>query len=145
MNFKSILIARVAIALAAGLTAAPAFASEGERGGRMGEMLRRMDTNQDGTITRVEADAMRTQMFARIDTNSDGFIDIATEGAAVRGEGGRGGRGGERPNLDTNNDGKISRPEFMADNQMFNRLDTNRDGQITRAELEAMRGQRPSR
>jgi hypothetical protein len=44
--------------------------------------------------------------------------------------------------IDTNNDGKLTLPEFLAGRAapMMQRLDANKDGKITTAEMQAMRG-----
>jgi Ca2+-binding EF-hand superfamily protein len=135
----------------------------------------RLDTNNDGVITRDEVRAVRTATFTRLDTNRDGSLDRAeltagrpdamrdgpqgrTKNMQGRGEG----RGGEfLTRADTNNDGNISRAEFdqaisamqrdkaargaQQRTAMFERLDANRDGMITRAEADAARAQMEQR
>ena len=67
-------------------------ARPGPGGGGMGAMmLRRVDTNNDGRISRDEMRAQADQRFDRLDANKDGFID-QTELQAQRGR--MGGRGG---------------------------------------------------
>src|SRR4051812_37206082 len=48
--------------------------------------------------------------------------------------------------IDTNNDGKLSLPEFLAGRSapMMQRFDANKDGKLTAAELQAGRPQRPA-
>jgi len=83
-------------------------AQQGERPGpgRIADMLKQADTDNDGKISREEFIKMRTQesstQFDRMDTNGDGFID-ETEVAALAGRArpeGRGGEGAPRPEGD---------------------------------------------
>lgn len=136
--------------------APPAQAQEG--GGHGGGMarLKAADANHDGAITRAEMRATRATMFERMDANSDGFITQAereamadaaqARGKSKRPEGAGGGPGpgggGERglERADTNNDGKISRDEFVnGPMPMFDRLDANKNGTIEATELESAR------
>lgn len=121
----------------------------GERmGGHMG--LARADANHDGNITRDEFLAGPLEHFNRIDANHDGVIQASempqprerhAEGGPPPGEPGQQGETRERHarvNPDTNNDGQISRAEFIAaGGGMFDHLDANHDGRVTRAEAEA--------
>lgn len=73
------------------LTAAEHKAHRGERRGPRGErgmgrrggmggpgmMAERLDTDNDGRISRAEAAVPATRMFDRVDTNRDGYIDKA--------------------------------------------------------------------
>ena len=98
------------------------------------------DSNNDGTLTRAEFDASRAARFETLDANHD--RQLAREemrSGRERGEhGGRGHhrRGGHRgmhlERADANNDGAITRDEFLArPTQMFARLDANSDGVIS--------------
>lgn len=65
----------------------------------------------------------------------------AISGAAVAGQDGAAGRGGGMPRADTDNDGAISRAEFMAQSEKrFARLDANGDGEISGDELPGRSG-----
>jgi hypothetical protein len=126
------------------------------------------DANGDGIVTRAEWDARTAaagqaaaqraaEAFARLDTNRDGQLTAAELAAGRSGREERrmerrGGPGSPRPDrdparsIDTNNDGSISRAEWMAvPDSMHQRADANNDGQVTRAEAEAAwrRGVRP--
>lgn len=151
-TFKIALAASAALALAAG-----AASAQGQGQGQgPGGMLTRMDTNGDGSISRAEADAARVAMFNRTDTDHDGFLSQAERDAArqQRGAGGPGGPGGGggpggpggrsgMNNADANNDGRVSRQEFMAQpNRLFERLDTDRNNVISPAEIAAGRSPR---
>lgn len=52
-------------------------------GGRHGDMMKRLDTNNDGVITKAEAEAAAMQRFDKMDANHDGRID-QTEIAAIK-------------------------------------------------------------
>lgn len=109
--------------------------------------LERADANNDGNITREEFLARPNEMFDHLDQNHDGVIQ-ASERPQRPPEGERGGPPGERggpgrdgpPNVDSNNDGVISRAEFLAGGAArFQRMDANHDGRVTREEAEAAR------
>lgn len=111
-----------------------------QRGGhRGGKRMQRMDTNNDGAISRDEWRGS-PQIFDKIDKNNDG--SLSREEFAVAGRN----RGGQRlKRMDTNNDRQISRDEWKGGDEAFSRLDANNDGVITREELRARRrkGQNP--
>ena len=139
----------------------------GHGGGRDGGhghammVLRAADANGDNSITRAEVDSLQAEMFAWMDRNSDGYLDEADQSPvharmrAIRaeeraeragdGEGRRWGRrgggseGGPRHmRADADEDGRISRAEFLErENRLFNRLDSDEDGVVTPAELDA--------
>ncbi|OLF72262.1 hypothetical protein AWH62_10520 [Maricaulis sp. W15] len=133
-------------------------------------MLRAADANGDNTITRAEVDALQAEMFAWMDRNGDGYLDSADaspvrqrlraqrEARADEGEGNdrrrhrrgsrRGGGEGEGPGrrFDTDEDGRISRAEFLGgENRLFARLDSDENGSITPDELDAAVEQRQDR
>lgn len=109
------------------------------------------DTNSDGVLTRQEFDAGRAADFARLDADRNGQLtrEEMRAGRGERGEHRRGRHGGHRgegmhhlANADANNDGNITREEFLArPNEMFQRLDANNDGVISTAER-PQRGER---
>jgi Ca2+-binding EF-hand superfamily protein len=85
----------------------------GEGGGRLGEFMKRADTNNDGKISKDEFLAMSKaeaeERFSKVDANGDGSVDQSElasagermrEGMRNRGGGGEGGfrrPGGDRP------------------------------------------------
>ena len=86
----------------------PARKPEGKPGDRPaggGDMIKRLDKNGDGKVSKEEAEAAPrlAQNFAKFDTNSDGQIDEAEfkANAPKRGEGDKPGEkkpgGGDRP------------------------------------------------
>ncbi|MBL8545986.1 MAG: hypothetical protein JNL81_05945 [Hyphomonadaceae bacterium] len=149
---KILLVAAGAAVLAAGACGfAQAQNGTNAGGGRHGVF--QSDANSDGVLTRAEFDAGRAAEFARLDADSNGQVtrDERRAGRRERGEGGRhggrdhrGGPGGPGgfAGADANNDGNITRDEFLARPlEMFNRLDANHDGVIQASE----RPQRPER
>ena len=127
--------------------AALAFAGAASAQGGGGGRLMQMDTNHDGSITRAEAEASRAAMFQRLDADHDGFVTQAERDAARQARGQNSDRPapprGQMMNADTNNDGRISRQEFMAQPyRIFDVMDADHNGTITAAEIEAGRAAR---
>jgi len=121
-------------------------------------MLRAADANGDNTITRAEVEQLQGEMFAWMDRNGDGYLSAEDrspvfqrlrairEAEAGNDDGerrhrGRRGRGMGRDHVriaDANEDGRISREEFMSQGHPgFDRLDANSDGSVTPDELDA--------
>jgi len=127
----------------------------GMMGFAVGEAFARADANNDGKVTREEANAWLAARFAEIDANKDGGLtleEIRAFYTARRGEG-RGPPEGMRERMETHQsarfrfidadlDGKITLPELrvMAD-AMFRSMDADSDGALTRAEVQR-RGRR---
>lgn len=122
----------------------------GGRGVHAPARLRAADANGDGRVGRAEVEALRVEEFAFRDRNSDGFLDLedasptrrriaemhAENGVAGDGRGGR--RGDRMARLDSDEDGRISRAEFLAaPNPLFDRLDSDDDGVVTAEEIQA--------
>src|SRR5215510_8075465 len=98
----------------------------GQNGG--GGAMKRMDTNNDGQISRDEWKG-KPRAFDRIDKNGDGLIN-KQELAERR---------NRFEEMDANNDGKISREEWKGNAKAFIRLDTDNNGELTKEELRARR------
>ncbi len=129
--------------------------ADGMMGFAAGEAFARADANNDGKVTRDEANAWLAARFAEIDANKDGGLtieEIRAFYAARRGEG-RGPPEGMRERMESNQaarfrfidadlDGKITLPELrvMAD-AMFRSMDADSDGALARAEVQR-RGRR---
>lgn len=146
MSLRILLIASAAIIIpAAGVTAA--LAQDGPP--RRGAALEELDTNQDGEISRAEADARRQAMFAEIDTNGDGALSIEEmtahrEARRAERQERRRARGFGR--LDQNGDGQISADEFSGPAlSRFERADLDENGVVTETELALVREQMRSR
>ena len=128
---------------------------DGMMGFAVGEAFARADANNDGKVSREEANAWFAARFAEIDANKDGGLTLEETRAfytARRGEG-RGPPEGMRERMedrqvarfrfvDADLDGKITLPELrvMAD-AMFRSMDADSDGALTRTEMQR-RGRR---
>lgn len=131
----------VGLAGAAGLALAQNGANELAAPERAQHGLFRADANNDGVLTRQEFDAGRDAMFAARDADSNGAL--TGEEMHRRGDHrGEGGHGGERmwDRADANNDGSVSRDEFLSGPiARFDRMDLNDDGVISADERQQRR------
>jgi Ca2+-binding EF-hand superfamily protein len=70
---------KIATALSAvmtlGLVTAPVYAEKDPQA-KVGKLMQKFDTNQDGQITQEEAAAVRTEFFTGADTNKDGALNL---------------------------------------------------------------------
>ena len=112
-----------AVALASGAVMARSGGGHGDRG------FSRIDTDNDGAISKAEFAVGRDKMFQKLDANSDG--------AFTRQEATAGSEAWRKKAAET---GKTVSPEFEARHKeradkMFNELDTDKDGKITKAEF----------
>ena len=130
------------------------------------QMFDKMDVNHDGKLDQGDRVAHEGQMFDRIDTNHNGSLTRdefmaahkpgpgaggpAAEGLdgprGGHGKGPKGAHGDHRGGMmmlkmaDTNNDGAVSKDEFLAAHvKHFDMMDANHDGQLTQAERKAAR------
>lgn len=146
---KNIVLVIALVALSINLNAQQkGQGGQGNRNGGSGqrpspeEILKRLDTDNDGLISKSEANEAKNgrmaENFDTIDANSDGFID---EDELKRGK-------KKKPNvdqfmkeIDTNNDGNLDELEIAASENLaiknnFSKIDKDEDGFITRTELE---------
>jgi Ca2+-binding EF-hand superfamily protein len=136
---KTASVALATLVLAVAMPAANAQPLEGHG------LLARLDTNQDGKITRDEGEAARERMFKRLDRNADGVIDeveverarqaIVDRAAMMEARLSR-----QWQRMDKDRDGKVSAVEFQARFVIFDLADRNGDGAVTEDEIEFLRG-----
>ena len=146
MNKVALLTATflIGVASTAVIATAKGGPGAGPRGAGLEQMFERVDTNNDGAITRAEIEAASAARFAATDTNGDGFLSLEemTTAAETESADRRAKRIEARLNwLDANDDGQLSLEEMQANDRridrMFEHLDANSDGSITKAEAEA--------
>jgi Ca2+-binding EF-hand superfamily protein len=110
-------------------------------------LLKAMDTDKDGKISRAEAKAKLAEAFDKIDTNKDGYLDrqelrvfaqrILAAGGGVPKQG-FGPQGPDFDALDKNADGRLTRDELKGTPWAvrFDEIDTDRNGYIDRREFQ---------
>jgi Ca2+-binding EF-hand superfamily protein len=145
----------IALTIAAAFSATVAFAQPGpaassDRDSRRAEMqakreqvradmLKRLDTNADGSISQTEIDAAAAAHAASIDANGDGQISAAELEAfrdAQRAERQAQRQQKQLERMDSNADGQVSAEEFAAAHaKRMQRMDRNGDGLIEADEL----------
>jgi Ca2+-binding EF-hand superfamily protein len=104
-------------------------------------ILKRVDTDQDGKISKAEFDAEGSKLFAKLDRNSDG--KVAENEMPQRHWARFGGKMFDR--IDADKDGKVTKAEFeAAGDKMFQRMDKNGDGILEKDEMQKPHGDAPS-
>ncbi len=140
----------LAIAVAAALASAAAFAQTATNAPAAGGQHVQLDANKDGLIDRAEAaKAPRlAAQFDQLDKNKDGKLDAGErpQMAGKRHQGGKQGGHGRMIAADTDKDGRISRAEADAANakasERFEQMDVNKDGYLDRSDREARSAER---
>jgi Ca2+-binding EF-hand superfamily protein len=117
--------------------------------GDLAKKIDKIDTDNDGKISRSEYDACATRMFSEADADQDGALTLAEIETAAK-DAPRGGN--KRDDMgrshwlgkdkfkecDTDGDGRISVAESnAARDRIFEKLDTDKDGSLSEAEVEA--------
>ena len=121
--------------------------------GDAGKKLDKLDTNDDGQVSRAEHAAGAQAMFAKLDVNGDGVVTESEVEAKKDMRPEEKNRDEQKDHIsrdekkhtdekfklmDRNNDGRITAEENTAvASAMFDAADTNRDGQLSKGELEA--------
>jgi Ca2+-binding EF-hand superfamily protein len=102
------------------------------------QVLKALDQDGDGAISREEVLVLRTELFARIDADGSGTLTRAeTEAAkAAVEERRKARRAGNVWAQDSDGDGQLTLAEFTAATPGFDRADTNGDGVLSGAELD---------
>ena len=102
--------------------------------------FRRMDTNNDGAVSRSEWRG-NAQAFNTYDWNNDGVLKGEEVSVAAQRRGSRTGQDVEIASddrfdyLDINGNGYVDTNEWDAGRNAFDRLDTNNDGRLARGEF----------
>lgn len=126
---------------------APAYAQTA-RQQRIVDRMLEADVNSDGAISHQELMDHRAEQFPRMDRNGDGFFNAEDIPSFVmnRTSGGNARLTDLVAQFDTDNDGRISRSEFLdGPSPFFEKLDSNSDGLLTAAERESAKSQASAR
>lgn len=95
------------------------------------------DANGDHQVSRNEMSIWRKAQWTRIDRNQDGYFSKQDLPRFAQSKWENGRPLELRQMYDTNNDGRISRYEFLnRPMAMFDRADSNGDNVVTRAEID---------
>ena len=132
----------VAAAAAAFVAAPAAFADDAPKRDRTEVMFKKLDTNGDEVIEKVEFDAPRVKIFERIDKDKDGRITMVEVEAIADRRAERAGWSDEKKakwiaHLGIKTPQGMTREEFLAQKSVFTRIDTDNDGKITVTEVKA--------
>ena len=137
----------LAIAVAAALASAAAFAQTATNAPAAGGQHAQLDANKDGLIDRAEAaKAPRlAAQFDQLDKNKDGKLDAGErpQMAGKRHQGGKQGGHGRMIAADTDKDGYLDRSDREARSaerraECFGKADADKNGQLSRAEFDRM-------
>ena len=114
--------------------------ADGPEQGRQHPMMKKLDVDGDGAISKDEATRAHAERIAAIDADADGVVSF--EEMKAHREAQREQRARARfARLDTDGDGKVSTDEMIAKaDRHFERMDKNDDGSISSDEFRGRRG-----
>jgi Ca2+-binding EF-hand superfamily protein len=126
------------LAALACLVAAPLAANAQEEPG--GRILKLLDKDGDGTISKAEVTAMREKMFAKLDANSDGLVDRdeiedARERIMEHASAAQNRLSIRFRRLDSDHSGGVTVAEFSSRTTFFDLADRDGDGKLAADEL----------
>lgn len=129
-----------AIAAAALLAAPAAFAQDAPKKDRTEAMFKKLDTNGDEVIERVEFDAPRVKIFERIDKDKDGRItltevEVLADKRAKKADWSDEKKAKWIAHLGVKTPQGLTREEFLAQKSSFTRIDVDGDGKLTVTEV----------
>lgn len=140
----------VAAAAAAFVAAPAAFADDAPKKDRTEVMFKKLDTNNDEVIEKVEFDAPRVKIFERIDKDKDGRItveeiEVLADKRAKRADWSAEKKAKWIAHLGVTTPQGMTREEFLAQKSIFTRIDADSDGKITVTEVKAYGDQQAER
>lgn len=113
------------------------------------QVTTQLDLNGDGKITQDEVQALQSEFFDSADTNTDGFLtneelQLAKKTQKTQLVGyNKFGCGADFNRLDNNQDGLISKEEFVNNVPMFDKFDLDNNGIIVAKELTMKKPRHP--
>ncbi|MCI0349394.1 MAG: EF-hand domain-containing protein, partial [Acidobacteriales bacterium] len=132
MNRPTILIATLIAALLSSLAWAQIDSPQTQQHHDFDRMLKRLDKNSDGKISRDEW-IKKSQAFDRLDLDHDSFLTADEAKSAFRQRAERGESATKAfAAMDKSNDGQVSRDEWTGKPKLFDRLDLDHSGAISR-------------
>lgn len=131
---KKTSMAFAACALAASALCTPmAFAHD-----ESGDMMKSMDTNGDGTVSKDEHATGAKSMFDQMDSNKDGVVTADEMDKAHPHSHGGMSSADKIKAVDTDGDGKLTAAEHTAGSSaMFDKMDTDHNGSLSLDEWSA--------
>ncbi|MFM9861674.1 EF-hand domain-containing protein [Pseudoxanthobacter sp. M-2] len=136
-------LSTLVLAAAATAFAVPAtFADDAPKKDRTEVMFKKLDTNNDGVIEKVEFDAPRVKIFERIDKDKDGRITVEEIEVLADKRAKRAGWSDEKKakwiaHMGVTTPQGVTREEFLEQKSVFTRIDADSDGKITVTEVKA--------
>lgn len=117
----------------------------GQGGGFLRDLMARVDTDKDGTVTQQEMEEFHKQRFSSADANGDGQLSkeeflTAESRDEVRRQTRQSRMADMFSTLDKDGNGTLTQDEALTmATDRFKKLDTNGDGKITQEEMQTKR------